>query len=53
MRRQLPPIRLLLALALVGTARGFIATDSTIKTAVAAWLSDSAAAEATYGHIST
>ena len=28
-------------------------TDSTIKTAVAAWLSDSAAAEATYGHIST
>jgi len=28
-------------------------TDSTIRTAVAAWLSDSAAAEATYGHIST
>ena len=27
--------------------------DATIRTAVAAWLSDSAAAEATYGHIST
>jgi hypothetical protein len=27
--------------------------DSTIRTAVAAWLSDSAAAEAAYGHIST
>ena len=29
------------------------ADDSTIRTAVAAWLSDSAAAEAAYGHIST
>ena len=28
-------------------------TDSTIRTAVDAWLSNSAAAEATYGHIST
>ncbi|CAH0373149.1 unnamed protein product, partial [Pelagomonas calceolata] len=28
-------------------------TDSNIYTAVAAWLSDSAAAEVTYGHIST
>ncbi len=32
---------------------GYVMTDSTIGTAVAAWLSDSAAAEATYGHIST
>ena len=28
-------------------------TDSTIRTAVAAWLDDQSAAEATYGHIST
>ena len=27
--------------------------DTTIRTAVAAWLSDRAAAEAAYGHIST
>jgi hypothetical protein len=27
--------------------------DTTIRTAVAAWLSDASAAEATYGHIST
>ena len=32
---------------------GYIMTDSTIRTAVDAWLSNSAAAEATYGHIST
>ena len=32
---------------------GYAMTDSNIKTAVNAWLSDSAAAEATYGHIST
>ena len=32
---------------------GYVMTDSNIKTAVEAWLSDSAAAEATYGHIST
>ena len=32
---------------------GYVMTDSNIKTAVAAWLSDSASAEATYGHIST
>ena len=32
---------------------GYVMTDSNIKTAVNAWLSDSAAAEATYGHIST
>ena len=53
MRRRQPPIRLLLALALVGTTRGFIATDSSIRTAVAAWLANPTAAEATYGHIST
>ena len=32
---------------------GSVMTDSNIYTAVAAWLSDSAAAEVTYGHIST
>ncbi len=32
---------------------GYAMTDSNIKTAVAAWLSNSASAEATYGHIST
>jgi len=32
---------------------GYPMTDSNIRTAVAAWFSDSAAAEATYGHIST
>ena len=31
----------------------FVADDTTIRTAVAAWLSDATAAEATYGHIST
>jgi len=34
-------------------AVNYVMTDSTIRTAVAAWLSDSASAEATYGHIST
>ena len=32
---------------------GYIMTDSSIRTAVAAWLSNPVAAEATYGHIST
>ena len=32
---------------------GYVMTDSNIRTAVAAWLSNSASAEATYGHIST
>ena len=32
---------------------GYVMDDSTIRTAVAAWLSDATAAEATYGHIST
>ena len=31
----------------------FVADDTTIRTAVAAWLADATAAEATYGHIST
>ena len=35
------------------TVTPLVADDSTIRTAVAAWLSDRAAAEATYGHIST
>ena len=30
-----------------------VMTDSNIRTAVAAWLADATAAEATYGHIST
>jgi surface protein len=34
------------------TVSPLVADDSSIRTAVAAWLSDSAAAEATYGHIS-
>ena len=36
-----------------GAFAGFVMTNSNIKTAVAAWLSDSASAEMTYGHIST
>jgi hypothetical protein len=32
---------------------GYVMTDSSIRTAVTAWLSDPTAAEATYGHIST
>ena len=32
---------------------GYVMTDSTIRTAVAAWLADATAAEAKYGHIST
>ena len=32
---------------------GYAMDDSTIKTAVTAWLADATAAEATYGHIST
>ena len=32
---------------------GYVMDDSSIRTAVAAWLSNSASAEATYGHIST
>ena len=42
----------LLGLPAVGSA-GYVMDDSNIRTAVAAWLSDAAAAEATYGHIST
>ena len=32
---------------------GYVMTNSKIRTAVAAWLSNSASAEVTYGHIST
>jgi hypothetical protein len=32
---------------------GYVMDDSTIRTAVAAWLADASAAETTYGHIST
>ena len=32
---------------------GYVMTDSSIRTAVDAWLSNPTAAEATYGHIST
>ena len=32
---------------------GYVMTDSNIKTAVAAWLTDATAAESTYGHISS
>ena len=32
---------------------GYVMTDSSIRTAVNAWLSNPTAAEATYGHIST
>ena len=32
---------------------GYVMTDSTIRTAVTAWLWDASAAESTYGHIST
>ena len=35
------------------TVSPLIADDTNIRTAVAAWLSDSASAKATYGHIST
>ena len=35
------------------TATTLVADDSTIRTAVAAWLADATAAEASYGHIST
>ena len=44
---------LLCVVSLLEAVAGFAPDDSTIRTAVAAWLSDSAAAEATYGHIST
>ena len=45
---------LLCVLSLLEAVAGsYVMTDSTIRTAVAEWLSDSAAAEAMYGHIST
>ena len=39
--------------SLEAVAGSYVMTDSNIKTAVAAWLADATAAEATYGHIST
>jgi hypothetical protein len=39
--------------SLEAVAGSYAMTDSNIRTAVAEWLSDSAAAEAAYGHIST
>ena len=44
---------LLCVLSLLEAVAGSALHDGNIKTAVAAWLSDSAAAEAAYGHIST
>ena len=35
------------------SSSGYVVDDSTLRTAVDAWLSDATAAEATYGHIST
>ena len=39
--------------SLEAVAGSYVMTDSNIRTAVWDWLSDSAAAEAAYGHIST
>ena len=47
------PAALLCVLSLLEAAAGIALDDTTIRTAVAAWLSDSTAAEAAYGHIST
>ena len=44
---------LLCVVSLLEAVAGSALDNDSIKTAVAAWLSDSAAAEATYGHIST
>ena len=43
------------AVSATGTERRlqFAMDDTSIRTAVAAWLADASAAEATYGHIST
>ena len=43
---------LLVPLALGGDYTPTVMTDSSIRTAVAAWLSNATAAEAAYGHIS-
>ena len=44
---------LLCVLSFLQAVAGSALDDTTIRTAVEAWLSDSAAAEAAYGHIST
>ncbi len=47
------PAALLCVASLVPAVAGIALDDSTIRTAVAAWLANATAAEATYGHIST
>ena len=47
------PAALLCVLSLLEAVTGSALDDTTIRTAVAAWLSNATAAEATYGHIST
>ena len=47
------PAALLCVLSLLEAVGGTALHDGNIKTAVALWLSDSAAAEAAYGHIYT
>ena len=47
------PAALLCVASLVPAVAGSALDNDSIKTAVALWLSDSAAAEAAYGHIST
>jgi surface protein len=47
------PAALLCVLSLLEAVAGVALDNDSIKTAVALWLSDSAAAEAAYGHIST
>ena len=47
------PAALLCVASLVPAVAGVALDNDSIKTAVALWLSDSAAAEAAYGHIST
>ena len=44
---------LLCAVSLLEAVAGIALDNDSIKTAVALWLSDSTAAEAAYGHIST
>ena len=44
---------LCVASLLEAAAGSYVMTDSTIKPAVDAWVSDATSAEATYGHIST
>ncbi len=53
-RTMMGAAALLCVASLLEAATGsYVMTDSTIRTAVAEWLSNSGAAQATYGHIST